>query len=116
MLDRAPRVLTVQDVNMLCNFAELAVRELEKQQVVCSNLHKAVSDCVSFYKPCHVDTAHLKVDIVNTTACCCLHASYMSQLEQGQLCCSSQALIISPFMHRGWRNMLDDAQVPACSG
>ena len=30
----SPRVLTVQDVNMLCNFAELAVRELERQQMV----------------------------------------------------------------------------------
>lgn len=34
MLDVAPRVLTVQEVNMLCNFAELAVRELERKQVV----------------------------------------------------------------------------------
>lgn len=34
MLDIAPRILTVEDVNTLCNFAELAVRELERQQVV----------------------------------------------------------------------------------
>ena len=36
MLDMAPRMLTVEDVNTLCNFAELAVRELERQQVVAS--------------------------------------------------------------------------------
>ena len=33
-LDTQPRTLTVQDVNMLCNFAELVVREVEKQLVV----------------------------------------------------------------------------------
>ncbi|DBA81747.1 hypothetical protein WJX77_001163 [Trebouxia sp. C0004] len=33
-LDAQPRTLTVQDVNMLCNFAELVVREVEKKHVV----------------------------------------------------------------------------------
>ena len=33
-LDGQPHMLTVQDCNMLCNFAELVVREVEKKHVV----------------------------------------------------------------------------------
>lgn len=33
-MDGQPRTLTVQDMNMLCNFAELVVREVEKKCVV----------------------------------------------------------------------------------
>lgn len=57
MLDVAPRVLSVQDVNMLCNFAELAVRELERQRVVCSVVECCSSglvDCMRMLDTCAI--------------------------------------------------------------
>ena len=42
-MDAQPRTLTVQDVNMLCNFAELVVREVEKKHVVRATLYSCHS-------------------------------------------------------------------------
>ena len=37
------QLFTVQDVNMLCNFAELVVREVEKKHVVRATLYSCHS-------------------------------------------------------------------------
>lgn len=50
-MDAQPRTLTVQDVNMLCNFAELVVREVEKKHVVRATLSPSNSVAQHMFYP-----------------------------------------------------------------